>query len=133
MSHENLEIVRELNDAFNRGDYAAALSALAPDVEWYVPPGISIGEEVFRGHDAIQRGFALWLDAWETYQFEPTEILDHGDHVVVAGTQLGRGRGSGVEVNLQTFHVFTLRNGKVIRLRNFDDRVAALDAAGLSE
>ena len=133
MSQENVEVVREANDALNRGDYDAALSALAPDVEWHVPSGISIGEEVYRGQDAVQRGFALWLGAWETYRFEPTEILDHGDHVVVSGTQIGRGRGSGVDVSLPTFSVFTLRNGKIVRMRNFDDRAAALEAVGLRE
>jgi ketosteroid isomerase-like protein len=92
MSQENAEIVRQMHDAFNRGDYAAALSVLAPDVEWHAPSGVSIGEEVFRGHDAVRRGFALWLDAWEVDRVEPTEILDHGDHVVVTGTQRGRGR-----------------------------------------
>ena len=132
MSQENVEIVRAANDASNRGDYAAALSALAPDVEWHVPTGVSIGKEVYRGHDEVQKGFALWRDAWETYRFEPTEFLDHGDHVVVSGRNIGRGRGSGVEVNVETFSVLTLRNGKIIRMRNFDDRAAALEAAGLS-
>src|ERR671911_2847699 len=74
MSRENVEVVREMNEAFNRGDYAAALSALASDVEWNAPSGVSIGEEVYRGHDAVRKGFALWLDAWETYRFEPAEI-----------------------------------------------------------
>jgi ketosteroid isomerase-like protein len=133
MSQENVEIVRKLFDAFNRGDYAAALAALAPDIEWHAPSGVSIGEEIYRGHHAVQRAFVLWLDAWETYRFEPTELLDRGDNVVVTGTQIGRGRGSGVEINLQTFNVFTLRNGKIIRMRTFDDRAAALEAAGLRE
>src|SRR5918994_256517 len=133
MSRENVEVVREMNEALNLGDYAAALSALASDVEWNAPSGVSIGEEVYRGHDAVRKGFALWLDAWEMYRFEAAEILDHGDHVVVSGTQTGRGRGSGVEIKLQTFNVFTLRNGKVVRMRNFDDRAEALEAAGLRE
>jgi uncharacterized protein len=133
MSRDNVEIVREMLDAFNRRDYTAALSALTPDVVWHVPPGISIGEEFFRGRDAVGKGFALWLGAWETFGFEANEFLDHGDHVVVTRTQTGRGRGSGVEVNLETFHVMTLRNGKVVRLRNFEDRVAAIEAAGMPE
>jgi ketosteroid isomerase-like protein len=58
-------------------------------------------------------------------------MLDHGDHVVVGGTQIARGRGSGEEVRLPTFHVFTLRDGKVIRHRSYRDRTDALEAAGL--
>ena len=132
MSQKNVAVVHELNHAFNRGDYPAALSLLARDVEWHVPPDVSIGEEVYRGIDEVPRGFALWLGAWEAYRFEFREVLDYGEHVVVAGTQIGRGRGSGVEVRLPTFNVFTLRDGKVTMMRNFEDRAAALAAAASS-
>ena len=133
MSKENVEVVREMNDAFNRGDYAAGLAALSPNIEWHAPSSLTIGQEVYRGRDEVRRGLARWLDAWEAYRFEPSEILDQGDHVVVTGTQTGRGRGSGVTVSLQTFTVFTLGDGKVTRMRTFDDRAAALEAAGLSQ
>ena len=133
MSQENVEGIRALHEAFSRGDYAAALAALAPDVEWHPPPGIAIGEEVFRGRDEVRRGFALWLEAWETHRFEPTEIRGCGDQVLVTGIQTARGRGSGVDVKLQTFHVYKLRDGKVTRMSSFNERAAALEAAGLSE
>ena len=133
MSQENVEAIRALHDAFDRGDYHTALSALAPDIEWHAPPGVTIGEEVYCGRAEVQRGFALWLDAWETHRFEPTEIRGHGDHVFVTGNQIGRGRGSGVEVKLQTFHVYKLRDGLVTEMRAFDERTEALEAAGLSD
>jgi uncharacterized protein len=133
MSQENVELVRTLLGAYDRADYESALAALDPDIEWHVPPGVSIGREVYRGRDEVQRGFAEWLGAWDTYRFESEEVLDHGDHVFVGGMQTARGRGSGVEVRLPTFHVFTLRGGKVTRHRSYRDRTEALEAAGLSE
>src|SRR5215204_5590566 len=98
MSQENIEMVRALLSAFDRADYEAALEALDSEIEWQVPPGTAIGREVYRGRDEAQRGFAEWLAAWTTHRFEPKEMLDHGEHVVVGGMQIGRGRGSGVEV-----------------------------------
>jgi uncharacterized protein len=133
MSEGNVELVCTLLSAFDRADYEAALEALDAEIEWQVPPGIAIGREVYRGRDEVQRGFAEWLGAWDAYRFEPEEMLDHGDHVVVAGMQIGRGRGSGVEVTLPTFHVFTLRDGKITRHRSYRDRTEALEAAGLRE
>ena len=111
----------------------AALDALDSEIDWQVPPGIAIGREVYRGRDEVQRGFAEWLAAWDTHRFVSEEMFDHGDHVVVGGMQIGRGRGSGVEVRLPTFHVFTLRDGKVTRHRSYRDRSEALQAAGLGE
>ena len=133
MSQENVEVVRTLLGAFERADYEAALGALDSEVEWQVPPGVAIGREVYRGRDAVQRGFAEWLAAWETFRFETGEMLDYGDHVVVAGMQIGRGRGSGVDVSFPTFHVFTVRGGKVTRHRSYRERSQAVEAAGLRE
>jgi uncharacterized protein len=133
MTQGNVELVRTLFSAFDRADYEAALEALDSEVEWQVPPGISIGREVYRGRDEVQRGFAEWLAAWDTFRFEAEEILDQGEHVVVAGMQISRGRGSGVEVRLPTFHVFTLRDGKVTRHRSYRERSEALDAVGLRD
>ncbi|HEX6712099.1 MAG TPA: nuclear transport factor 2 family protein [Thermoleophilaceae bacterium] len=133
MAQTNVAVVQDLNDAFNRGDYEVALALVAQDVEWQVPPDVSIGDEVYRGIDELERGFALWLGAWESYRFEFHEVLDYGEHVVVAGTHTGRGRGSGVEVRLPTFNVFTVRDGKVTLMRNFDDRAAALAAVASSD
>jgi uncharacterized protein len=133
MSQENVEVVRRLLKAFDRADYEAALEMLDPDIEWQVPPGIAIGQETYRGREGVQRGFADWLQAWEAHRFQPEESLDHGANVVIGGTQFGRGRGSGVEVSLETFHVFTVRDGRIIRHRSFSDRAEALEAAGLSE
>jgi ketosteroid isomerase-like protein len=130
MSEGNVELVRTLLSAFDRADYEATLEALDPEIEWQVPPGIAIGREVYRGRDEVQKGFAEWLAAWDTYRFEADEFLDHGDHVVVGGMQIGRGLGSGVEVRFPTFHVFTLRDGKVTRHRSYRDRIKAVKAAG---
>jgi ketosteroid isomerase-like protein len=131
MSEGNVELVRALLGAFDRADYEAALEVLDPEIEWQVPPGIAIGLEVYRGRDEVQRGFAEWLAAWGAYRFEAEEMLDHGEHVVVGGMQVGRGRGSGVEVGFPTFSVYTLRDGKVTRHRSYRDRTEALEAAGL--
>jgi uncharacterized protein len=130
MAEGNVELVRRLLSAFDRADYEVTLEALDPEVEWQVPAGVAIGEEVYRGRDEVQKGFAEWLAAWAAYRFEPEEMLDYGDHVVVGGMQIGRGRDSGAEVRLPTFSVFTLRDGKITRHRSYRDRAEALEAAG---
>jgi ketosteroid isomerase-like protein len=68
-----------------------------------------------------------------SYKSEPTECIPAGDHVVMAVTQRGTGSASGVEVEVSHWQVATVRDGKLIRWRNFTTREQAFEAAGLSE
>ena len=61
------------------------------------------------------------------------EFVDAGDRVVVALHLRGRGRGSGVEIDARFFDVYTIRDGKIVRMDEFTERFAALEAAGLRE
>ncbi len=51
----------------------------------------------------------------------------------IAGVQVGRGRHSGLDIRVSTFHVFTVRDQKIVAMRVFPERAEALEAAGLSE
>jgi ketosteroid isomerase-like protein len=70
---------------------------------------------------------------WEELEMTAEEFIDGGDRVVVSGYFRGRGRGSGVEVDTRFYEVYTLRDGKIVRLDEFTGRADALEAAGLSE
>jgi ketosteroid isomerase-like protein len=52
--------------------------------------------------------------------------------VVIEMTMHARGRESGVTLSEFTGHVWTLRNGKLVRNQPFRDAQQALRAAGLS-
>ena len=64
---------------------------------------------------------------------EHLEYIDAGDSVVVAFRWWGRGKSSGVPVESDFFGVHDLRDGKIVRFRQYDTRAEALEAAGLSE
>jgi ketosteroid isomerase-like protein len=131
MSEENVEIVRRVLDAYVRGDYETGLAAFDPDVEF----DVSIRPEghVYRGHQGVVEALRTWTGTWEAYRLEVEEIVDAGDQVVVIDRQSGRGRGSGIPLAQQTFSVFTLRDGKVVRVVWFQNREEAFKAAGLRE
>jgi ketosteroid isomerase-like protein len=136
MSQKNVEIVRGQIDAFNRGDFAAALGAIDEEVEWHVPQIATLdapASGVIRGRHKLVENFTQWFEAWETYAFEATEVRGHGEDVFVSGIQTGRGRNSGIDVTVPTFHVLTVRNGKIARMCTFSDRSEALEAVGLRE
>ena len=77
MSQENVEVVRQMIDAFNRGDFEASSAFLDKDVEWHDPSHVP-GAGVHRGPDEVRRWFLRWLGAWETYTAEAEKLIDAG-------------------------------------------------------
>jgi ketosteroid isomerase-like protein len=75
-----------------------------------------------------------WFEAWSSYSEEVEEIIADGGEIVVAAISInGRGRTSGVEISQRFFHVFEMREGRILRMREYLNRAEALEAAGLSE
>jgi ketosteroid isomerase-like protein len=130
MSQENVEIVRRAweFEAFGRDYRAEALTVYDPDV--VVTP---LEEGPSYGLDAYLEYFERWFAAWEMLEQAAEEYIDAGDRVVVRGYFRGRGRGSGVEVDSRFYEIYTLRDGKIVRVDEFAERSEALEAAGLSE
>jgi ketosteroid isomerase-like protein len=128
MSHENVEIVQRSCEAFDRGDYEEAMSALDPEIEYdlsHFPEG-----RVYHGHDGVREAFRTWLGAFDDYRQE-REIIDAGDdEVVVVVHEYGRGKTSGAEVVRITHGLWFMRKGKAVRIEFHPSREAALEAAG---
>ena len=91
---------------------------------------------VVRGRDEV-RAFAegdgqMWEGGHLAYQ--PKELIDAGDKVLAFVRVTGRGQASGVEVEADTWAVWTFRDGRPVEWTYFgDDRASALEAVGLSE
>jgi ketosteroid isomerase-like protein len=131
VSEEHVEIVRHGYELLNRGDVESALELVDPAIEWqtYLVPGPGGG--LYRGHDGVRE---LWRDVRNVfggYRNDPEELIDAGDKVVAFICIRGRGTRSGVEVEARIAHLFTLSNGKILRVQSFEDRDEALRMAGL--
>ena len=134
-----LMVARSIDRAYaaaNRRDFDVVLAGLDPDNYEYhpsvdlLPPDL---ERVFHGPDGYLQLWRYWLDAFQDIRWDPEEILDLGERLLVTTQQRGHGSGSGVAVSHQVFQLFTLRRGLVIRQEDFLDRSKALEAAGLQD
>ena len=147
MSEENVEIVRKAFEvvygstsgptatgASLRRDRKRAAELLDPNVEVRGTIGGIWEGRVARGLSEMLNSFeAEDLEAWEERQLDPQRFLHVNDLVVVLMHEYRRGRGSGIEVETDTAVVFTVREGRVIRIQPYMDQADALEAAGLSE
>jgi ketosteroid isomerase-like protein len=128
MSEENVEIVREAWDAYSRGDYDRLEGIHDPHIVV-----VTLEDGVVYGNDAVLANYKRWNEAWEEAETTIEEVTGQGDRVLVAARFHGRGRASGAEVESRLYEVYTLRDGKVLRIDEYEHRAEALEAAGLRE
>jgi len=134
MSEENVQLVREFFEAALRQDWKRAAELVDPDVEGHGTVGGLEEGQVYRGLPKLIHAFETTdLEAWEERRLEPEEFLHVDDMVVLRLHEYRRGRGSGIEMESDTAVVFTVRDGRVVRMRGYMDQDAALRAAGLSD
>ena len=133
MSQENVEIVRTAFDAFSRDDIQAVLRLCDEDVVVTQPPELPGVSPQQRGHSGVLEAFSIWPEQWDDYAIEILRIADPGDYVVVTARTGGRGKQSGVQVEMDFSFVFSVRDGKIVELKIFMREDQALEAAGLPE
>jgi hypothetical protein len=117
--------------AGNRRDFEVILVGNHPEHEYrpsrdLMPPDL---QPVFRGEEGYLQLWRYWQDAFEDIRWDPEEILDFGERILVRTHQSGHGSGSGLAVSEPVYQLFTLRRGLVFRQEDFLDRAEALDAA----
>ena len=132
MSQENVKLVHRMVDAWNRGDVDAFLSRYDPECE------VVFRAEVpepgpFHGHPELKQWVDGFLAAWESHRAEVVEVMDAGDDVVAVLHMVGRGAGSGMDLDETDAHVFTIREGRITRWQNFNARPDAIEAARLAK
>ena len=134
MSQENVEVVRDAVVAYNRGDLETLLAYCADDIDYRAVEGALDDRGPMHGKDAVRAYFQDWLDTFDDLKAEPLELIDAADEQVVTVLRFGgRAKLSGVEADLTFAVVYTLRDGKVARGREYWTRDEALEAAGLRE
>ena len=133
MSQENVEIVRRLFESFNSEDIERIVEFMHPDLEVEIAAAVSAEPDTYRGPDGIRRYFDSFQEVMDEIRFEPEELWDVGDSVVVALRLTAKGRQTAIAVEQRTGAVWTIRDGRVIGVRTYASAAAALEAAGIGE
>ena len=124
MSQANVDLVKAIYAAWDAGE--SARDFVAEDLE-YVNPDYAVESGTRRGRKYL----ASVRDVYPDFRIEPDRFVEAGDDVVVIGTARGTGA-SGVEVQWKQGYIWTIEDGKAVRLRWFNDPDEALAAAGLT-
>lgn len=127
MSSENVRLVARLYELWNAGESMAAL--LDPSFEWISPPD-AVEPGTLQGIEAARAGATRIREIFPEHRFLPESYTESGDEVVVVMRARGRTE-AGVETDWLGGHVWTVREGRLLRLRAFNDVRQAFEAVGL--
>lgn len=131
MSEEQLErrspmqIAQDSYAAFERHDIDAVLADLAPSIVWEQAQGLPHGGN-YHGIDEVRSNIfdPLDRDWWEDFTAQPHEFIDAGEEIVVLGRYQGIAKQSRRPLDVPFVHVWSMRDGRAVRFRQF------LDTAG---
>jgi ketosteroid isomerase-like protein len=126
MSAENVEVIRSIYAAWLEG--TSARGFMDPEIEYVNPP-----DAVETGTLYGPKAFGLIRDAYDDVEVTPDRYVDSGDDVVVVATLTGISRGARIPVARQQGYVWTLKNGKAVRFRWFNNPALAFAAAGIED
>jgi ketosteroid isomerase-like protein len=133
VSRENVEVVRQAVAAFVEGDYERLIELSDPQIEYDVSR-TSPESRVVRGREEVLAVLEEWVDTWDEHQVELVELIDAGEERVVGVIyERGKLKGSDAWVEHPRGIVYTLRDQRVLRYEEHEDRAQALEAAGLAE
>ena len=134
MSQENVELVRRAFQAFAERGFDAMAEFWDPDIDWRAAEGAidDVGE--MHGQVAVRRYMEDWIDTFDDYGVVVEQLRDVGDDRVLSIQRVkGRAKLSGAETVLRYAVVSTVRDGKIVRAREYLSVEEALKAVGLEE
>ncbi len=129
MALDKVDVIREVNAAFNSGDLERIVAVIDPDFETSVPAQFSAEPDTYRGHEGIRRYFDSFHDVMEEIRFEQVELRVVEPYVVADVRLTARGITTGIPVEQRLAQVWTVRDGRALQVRNFASFADALAAA----
>jgi len=131
MSQENVEIVRRGYEDFNRtGEFDSEL--FDPEIE-VDNSNAMLDAAVYRGPEGLREYLSLLREMWKQVRVEPQEFIPVGEEQVIVPIRMIMVGRDEIETVARAASVFTLRDGKVTRVKNYQSKAEALEAAGLRE
>ena len=117
----NKEIIANAYQSFADGDMPAVLGVFDENIEWTEAEGFPYGG-IYTGANAIVENIFMKLATeWENFTVVPDEFLDAGEHIVALGNYSGTYKATGKSMKVPFAHVWTLRDGKIVKFVQYTD------------
>lgn len=132
MSREHMELVRRVVASDAHGFFEAFDEHIVCDVRSASDASLDFSE-VLVGWKAVSDGYRRWWGTFTDYSFTVEEMIDAGQSVILRIHERGVGKGSGLPIERDSIQVWTLLEGRIVRIGFYPSRESALEAVGLPE
>jgi ketosteroid isomerase-like protein len=117
----NIDSIKQVYQAFAKGDVPTVLGALSPEIDWTEAEGFPYAG-TYHGPRAVLEGVFMRLGSeWNGFAAIPDEFIDGGNTVVVLGKYSGTYKKTGKSFQANFAHVWKLQDGKAIRFIQYVD------------
>ena len=124
-----MELLRRIYGEWAEGHFWN-VSYYDPEIEFVLGDGFP-DPGTYRGLEGLGTGFRNWLESWRDMRFVLEELYPTGERIVATFHLTGVGKVSGVEAEIHGGHIWTIRDGRALRLEVYPSRPEAFEAAGL--
>jgi len=126
---DNVRLLARMYEAWDAQDLDGVLELLDPEFEW-VNPSYAVHPGIRRGHRGMEQVMENLRESFESQTRVLGEVEDLGDDRVLWHTVFcASGRDSGARIEIDEQHLWTLRDGKILRIQWFHDADEARQAA----
>ncbi|MGH9382951.1 MAG: nuclear transport factor 2 family protein [Vicinamibacterales bacterium] len=130
---DNVRLLKNLYEAFGRGDIPTVLGAMSADIRWYLAEGNPYmpSGEAWVGPDAVLNNLFMKLGGeWDGFAVRPKSFHGADDSVIVEARYSGTYKATGKSIDAQVCHVWDIKDGKMTRFQQYVDTAKIQDAMG---
>jgi ketosteroid isomerase-like protein len=125
----NTALIQNMYGAFARGDVKAILETLAPNVEWIMDgPKVIPYAGKWTGPAQVLKFFEALGGTQEAVKMTTDDYIAQGDKVVTVGRYAATVKATGWKFDSVAVHVFTIKNGKVVKFLDVTDTAQVAEA-----
>ena len=128
MATVNVDTLRAGYEALNSGDLSSVLNLISDEIVWEPGELSPDAHSLVGGRAGFEAFVRSWLDAFDDFRVDPYEVIERPPFLIACVHQSGRGRGSGLPIEIEIAHVWTIADGNAVRLQSFRSRDEALAA-----
>src|SRR3954464_15912822 len=122
-----VEQLRAAYEALNRGGINGTVEVLDEHATWVEHSDMPEAGS-YSGRETIRDFLLQFLESWDRFEQRIEEVQEEDGCVLLFIQLVAQGRGSGIDVQSRYAHLWSMRDGRGVRVDAFYDRDSALAA-----